>query len=391
MLTPHRQHVLLVVSARGETGRGCLRGISRYVRAHDAWDCLHLDPDVAEPLPGWVRHAKLDGVIVRCEAEPLLDALLELGLPTVDLRARRSRPGVASFAFDPAGLARLAAADFIARGFRRFAYCGRPGDDVSDARSRAFAARLREEGYDLRVFPGGPGGEGGEAGGSDPLRTEAIGRWLVGLPKPTGLLCCDDERARQVLRACAAHAVRVPTGVAVMGVGDDELVCDFARPTLSSIDPDAEALGYAGAAALDARFEGKPAPDRVVLVPPRGVVTRGSSEGRAIADPLLAEAIVVIREQAASGLNVAELTDKLAVGRTTLERRFQAYLGCSPRDEIIRHRLDRVCRLLADTDHPVATIARMCGFKTSPHLSVVFRRQFGTTPGEYRARSRESA
>ena len=395
MRSRSRKVVLLLIESSRAYGRGCLRGVAKYTCAHDDWDCLHIERGLEEPLPGWVSHFEVDGVIARIETEAMRESLRALGVPVVDLRARFEEPAFARVDTDASGVSQLIADHFLERGFRRFGFCGYPGLDFSDDRCRTFVSYLGSKGFGVDVYAGGPGEIKGTL--TDTLKAEAvgvfdeqaIGDWISGLPQPIAIMACNDVRGRQVLHGCASRDVRVPTSVAVVGVDNDEIVCDFARPVLSSVQPDVETIGYLGAELLDKMMAGEKPPAETRAIPPRGLVTRLSSEVLAIEDPTLAEAVSTIREFACSGLNVEELTQKLAVSRTTLERRFQRFFGCSPKEEIIRCRLQRVCQLLTDTDHSVATVAMMCGFKTPPHLSVVFSRQLGLTPGQYRSQMRQ--
>ena len=390
-----RKVVFLLIESSRAYGRGCLRGVARYTRAHDDWDCLHIERGLEEPLPEWTKDFKPDGVIARIETRAMLEALRDLNVPVVDLRSRFEEEGFARIDTDGAAVSHLIADHFLERGFRRFGFCGYPGIDFSDDRCQAFVEYLGGKGFEVDVYNGGPEAQRGSL--TDTLRAEsvgvfdeqAIGNWIDKLARPTAIMACNDVRGRQVLHGCASRDVRVPTSVAVVGVDNDEIVCDFARPVLSSVQPDVEAIGYLGAELLSAMIDGGTPPASTRLIPPRSLVTRLSSEVLAIEDPTLAEAVSIIREDACSGLNVEELTQKLAVSRTTLERRFQRFFGCSPKEEIIRCRLQRVCQLLTDTDHSVATIATKCGFKTPPHLSVVFSRQLGVTPGKYRSQMRQ--
>ncbi len=392
-----RKTVLLLVESSRAYGRGCLRGIARYTLAHDGWNCIHIERGLEEPLPEWVSEFKPDGVIARVETREMVESIQALGVPAVDLRGRFPNEGFASIDSDPAGVSQSVAEHFLERGFRRFGFCGFPGIDFSDQRCRAFVKCLGDKGFSVNVYNGSSFSDGDVSAKTLRAETvgvfdeEAIGDWISGLEMPTAIMACNDVRGRQVLHGCSQRGVRVPTSVAVVGVDNDEIVCDFARPVLSSVQPDVEAIGYLGAEMLDRLLAGEtlPNPTSVRLIPPRSLVTRLSSDVLAIENPMLAEAVSVIHEYACDGLNVDELTQKLAVSRTTLERRFQKFFGCSPKEEIVRIRLQKVCQLLTDTDHGVATIATMCGFKTSPHLSVVFSRQLGTTPGRYRAQMRQ--
>src|SRR5439155_7888808 len=204
-------------------------------------------------------------------------------------------------------------------------------------------------------------------------------------------MACNDVRGRQVLDACAQHRIRVPEEVAVVGVDNDEVLCGLANPPLSSVEPDTKRLGYLGAEMMRRMLNGTKIAKGVTMIPPRGVATRLSSDILAIDDPVVAEAMHVIRQHACSGMNVEELLDHLTVSRATLERRFTKLLGRSPKEEIQRLRIEKARELLRETDHLVATIAEMTGFKTVAHMSVAFKAMTGQAPGQFRVAVRSGA
>jgi LacI family transcriptional regulator len=136
---------------------------------------------------------------------------------------------------------------------------------------------------------------------------------------------------------------------------------------------------------------GKPAARRVHLVSPRQLVVRRSSNVLAINDPVVSSALQIIQRQACAGLNVERLLDQMTISRATLERRFERFLGRSPKDEIVRLRLNRVREQLADTEDTLAQIAEVTGFSSVAHLSVAFKHATSLSPGEFRRRHRPAA
>ena len=48
-------------------------------------------------------------------------------------------------------------------------------------------------------------------------------------------MACNDDRGREVLEACRDAGLRVPEEIAVVGVDNDELLCELADPPLSSV------------------------------------------------------------------------------------------------------------------------------------------------------------
>jgi LacI family transcriptional regulator len=170
----------------------------------------------------------------------------------------------------------------------------------------------------------------------------------------------------------------------VLGVDNDQLLCDLTDPTLSSIVPDTHKAGYLAAATLAKLMAHQRAPD-MRLIPPRGVVTRRSTDGLAIDDVDVSAAMRFIREHACEGINVEDLLDHVPLSRRVLEARFKRAINRTPHEQILRLQLQRAKELLTETRMPLSQIAAACGFRHAEYLSVVFKKHEGVPPSHYRA------
>jgi len=249
-----------------------------------------------------------------------------------------------------------------------------------DLRGELFQGLVREAGFPCHVH----------AGHAGPERTawdeeqEEIAAWVAGLPKPVGVMACNDDRGLQVTDACRRAGVTVPDEVAVIGVDNDEILCHLASPPLSSVDINTPRIGYEAAALLGRLMAGQPPPAQPVWLAPRGVVARASTDVLATGDRELALAIRLLRARACEGLRLKELPARTLLSLRTLERRASELLGRSPKEEVMRVRLERAKELLAETDLPVGSVAKKCGFSQAKYFSHVFRVKLGRTPGQYR-------
>jgi LacI family transcriptional regulator len=201
-------------------------------------------------------------------------------------------------------------------------------------------------------------------------------------------MACNDLRGIHVLDACQRCRLRVPDEAAVIGVGDDTLLCELCDPPLSSIVSNPEQVGHDAAALLDRLMAGGSAGFEVSYVPPVGVATRLSTDVLAIDDEPFTAGVRYIREHACHGITVDDVLDHVRLSRATLERRFQKHLGRSPHAEIRAVQLGRARQLLAETDHPIHRIAALIGFKHPEYFMVVFKREFGHSAGEFRREAR---
>jgi LacI family transcriptional regulator, galactose operon repressor len=385
----------LVIESSRAYGRGCLLGIASYVRAHMNWQLLHLERGVTETLPASIKRWHGDGIIARIETDEVAKAVESLHLPTVDLRGIYRLPGGAVFDTDPSAAALLAADHLLERGYRNLAYCGFRDVVFSDKRGEALAKYLTERSISVSNFDLSPHSKR-PVGGSlaqeryGEMHVEQLVPWLRELPKPVGIMACNDVRGRQIVAACELAGLKVPEEVAVIGVDNDEVICELSNPPLSSVVPDTFRIGYEGASMLDRIMSaGEVPPEETILIPPKGVQTRLSSDFLAIPDQELVSALTYIRQNACEGINVDDVINYCQISRSTLERRFIKYLGFGPKEQIQRTRLDRVKTLLRETDYDLFQIARLTGFRTTAHLVSAFKNRLGLTPGHYRLNARK--
>ena len=198
------------------------------------------------------------------------------------------------------------------------------------------------------------------------------------------------SRGQHVLDACNRMDLAVPEEVAVIGVDDEEEICELCDPPLSSIIPNADLVGYK--AAETARPPDVGQAGRLpssAIIPPLGIATRQSTDVLAIDDPDVASAVRYIREHACRGAVVEDILEHVPVSRSILERRFRKSLDCSPQALIRRTQLKRVKQLLVDTDLPLSKISELAGFKHHEHMCTVFKREVGDSPGVYRRKAQK--
>lgn len=384
--------VALLVETSLGYGRGLLRGVVRYARLHGPWAFYITPGDLRQVLPKMEEWGGT-GIIARVETPQVAKAILATGLPVIalDLSYQQLAPGspfagVSEVCPDSHEAGRMAADHLLKCGFREFAFVGVWGDyPWSVRRGEGFSQRVAEAGCACHVYPVPQTRQNRRWG-----REQAIlSQWLMRLPKPVGVLACDDDRGRQVLEACRAAALAVPDDVAVVGVDNDELLCELSDPPLSSVALDTERAGYEAAALLDGLMAGRITEPRRILVQPTGVVTRRSTDVVATQDRQVAAALRFLRDSAAKPIDVADVVQHVGTSRRTLEIRFRRSLGRSLNEELQQARLERAKRLLAETNLPVARVAEASGFGSSSYLIRLFRRRLGVSPTEFRARVRQ--
>jgi LacI family transcriptional regulator len=377
-----RFRVALLVESSNRYGRDLLHGIHDWMAGVRSWSVRLTEQARLAPLPEWLEAWDGDGVIARVDTDAMARALRRTGLPVVDVSAERRRSEFPRVTIDNAAVARLAAEHLRERGLRHFAFCGDARFLWSRERGRHFARALRGAGS---VAPGFefPAVEGRDDG-------RRLAAWLRGLPKPVGVLVSHDARAQEVLEACQRAGLEVPGQVAVLGVDNDEVVCDLCHPPLSSVLPNARRAGFEAARELHARMAEprRRRSPRTLAIEPIRVEARPSTDLVAVGDPALAAALRLIRERAAEGIRVGDVVRSAGLSRTHLERRFKLEFGRSPHRLIVARRLEQVRQLLLESDLPVARIADLTGFVSPSYLSFAFRREQGESPLRFRQRHR---
>lgn len=377
----NRRSVALLIETSNSYARGVLEGVVDYVRQHEGWSIYLPEQERGGRPPAWLSRWKGDGIIARVESDEIARAMIRTKLPVVDVSAARHLPDIPWVETDDEAIARIAAEHLMERGFRHLAFCGDPGFNWSVWRKQNFERIVRETGCQCYIHESIPH--------TDPSYSwnrerRGLLNWLKRLPRPVGIMACYDIKAQKLLDACRELDIAVPEEVAVVGVDNDELLCDLADPPLSSVICNTRRTGFEAASLLDRMMSGEKIGPESILVKPLGIKTRHSTDTLAIDDPDVAAAVRFIRENAWSGINVADVLRQVPVTRRMLEHRFRRILGRTPHQEITRLRIDRVKQLLIETDLPLSEIADRTGYQHDEYLSVAFRKATGIPPSRFR-------
>jgi LacI family transcriptional regulator len=364
-----RQVILLMESSRG-SGRAFLRGFAAYARHHGAWS-FHWEPGGLNEI--WPRLNKLaaHGIVLRDGKN--IHKVLALGLPTVVVGHQQEVfPEAAHVLTDSLEAGRLVAEHLTGCGFGHFAFYGPSGIRWSETRRVSFQDCLARTGRTVHFFDA-PADTAGAARGT---RLQALGRWLQSLPKPVGIMACNDDYAQHLVAGCQEAGLHIPDQVGLVGVDNDELVCELSTPPLSSVAINFERAGFESARLLDRWMQqgAVPLPARI-NAPATHVVPRLSTDILAVADPQLLKALRFIRDHVRENLRVAQVARAGGLSRRALENRFRWELGRSILQEIRRLRVDLIARMLLETDLPVSHIAGALGYDNLQHIARYFRRE----------------
>lgn len=375
------RRVALVVETSVCYGREILRGISSYVRSSCNWSVFLDERELSAPPPDWLIDWKGDGVICRSTTPKIAEAFRKSDLAVVDLNDCHGHIGLPHIASDMKAIGEAAVHHLRGIGLRNIAFCG--FDDQGWSAERRIGVQ-EGCGASVRFLGSFDTAFSSLRSHSWDEERERIATWLRQLPKPVGIVACNDVRAHHVLEACRELGLSVPEEVAVVGVDNSEDFCRLSNPPLSSVIPNAARIGYEAAKALDRMMSGGCPGFREMLIPPLEVAVRQSTDNGSAPNNLVGFALRFIRENACSGAGIDEVLDQLKVSRSTLERAFRKEIGHSPKEEFRRARLRRVKDLLVETEWPLERIAEEAGFLHAEYMMVQFKRIVGVTPSRYR-------
>ena len=379
--------VALLIETSNRYGRDLLYGVRDWMSGGVRWTIRFTEQGRRAPLPAWLHDWRGDGIIARVDSPQIAAALRRTRLPVVDVSAERFASEFPRVSIDNRAVARLAAEHFAQKGFKHHAFCGDARFIWSRERGAQFRQSLVAAGHRCALFA--PRSIRATRPGSD-AEIREIAQWLQALPKPVAVFACYDGRAQQVLEACQLLELQVPDEVAVLGVDNDEVLCELSSPPLSSVQPNARRTGYEAAAMLARMMAGERPALRTSFVDPIRVVERQSTDVVSVADVRVAAALRFIRQHACEGITVAEVLRAVPMSRTLLERKFTAMIGHSPHRQIVHQKIERAKHLLVESEVSISVVAELAGFDNASYLSVAFRRETGESPYKYRAKHRAS-
>ncbi len=323
-------------------------------------------------------------MIGRVESPEEADRLAALGLPVVDVAGAYARPGFRHVTNDDFLTGYKAAAALRSCGFSRFCYAGVSGVTWSAERKAGFSALCGTSSMPVyeRSLVWWEG-----RGGQDTFMEEdrALAAFLGRIEKPAALFACNDTAGLRVTELSRRLGIRVPEDLAILGVDNEDILCELSSPSLSSVMPDCEGIGYMAGQTLDAILDGTGPESGVrITIPPREVVERESTRVFASADPVVARAATFIKAHAHEGITVFDVLAVTGCSRRTAENKFRRATGRSLHEEILKVRVSTAKRILASTTLPLDEVGERCGFGSLQRFHAAFREQEGCTPGQWR-------
>ena len=377
---------MVALSLASAAGRKKLNGIHRFLSEGYDWDLelIRNESDFTAETISSASRSRFDGMLIgfagKCDTRTIH---ADKELPTVfidypDAKTIKKLP-LCMFVNDNAEDIAQSAAKHLSScpGVRSFGFVpSRTATRWSHDRETAFASALGSPKKKLSVYDG-PGDS-----------RDALGKWLQGLEKPSAVLAAFDDRARDVLEACRANGIDVPGQLSVLGIGNDEPICEMSVPALSSVEVDFKHEGYSAARELQAMMLRHRVPaKRIILCGVKEVVFRTSTSALKTPAALVQRAKKFIDRHALDGITTADVVVQLNVSRSLADLRFREATGTSILEAILARRLDEVKRLLEGTNLRMSEIATRCGYRDANYLKNLFKKRFGMSMRAWRTQS----
>ena len=378
-------HLLFITDFTESFPNKLLQGIVRYSRRKEQWAICRMPPAFKEKIgiPGVVKWAKdwgADAVIGQFEENDDISLFRKNGIVVVAQDFKKRFQTIPNITADYLGTGRMAARFYIDRGFRNFGFFGFNEVCWSDERCEGFRREVEAAGYGDSFYAY-------NLQDIDHLwyyERDRLRDWLQKIPKPIGIMACDDNQGNNLIEACHAAGIRIPEEISIMGVDNDELLCSLGSTTLSSIFVDIEEGGYRTAEMIEKRVANPDAPLEDVVLRPVKIVGRISTAAFATDDAQIQKAVQYIHRNYQKKISVKDVIAEVALSRRLLERRFKSVTGQTLYQYISDLKIKRFAELLLDTDDQVVGIALSLGENDTKSISRRFKQIYGCSPNEWR-------
>lgn len=373
--------ILLISDFTSEYSRLLLKGFFRYSMKMDNW-CFyripldrdeHYEDKVIEIAQRWGADAIMGQL-----SDIDIERLRSIKIPIILQNYTNRVSGISNITGNYYATGELAAWFFLRKGYTNFAFYGTDTTIWSREREDGYRSHLADIGKEVHVY-----NERSNIRYNSTSDIYALEKWLTDLPKPIALFACDDSFALRITEVCGVCNIKIPSEISVLGVDNDEILCNMSNPPLSSIILDTENGGYRAAQLLHQIIEKKELPQFNIVITPIRIERRASTEGYSIKDELVAKAIQLI-ENGKLQLTIAEILDEVCVSRRVLEKHFRKETGMSIYQFMLEYRASRFSEQLLISDSPIMDIAISLGYDDYVLLSKTFKRIYHMTPTQYR-------
>lgn len=375
--------ILLVIDYSSEFSRRLMRGLIKYSKENGPFIFYRL-PSYYKTLYGkdgiveWAKERKADAIIALWDHEKT-NRLKQLNIPVLLQNYKERSNFYSNITGDYFGTGEMAAKFFIQRKFKNFAFYGNKGVVWSRERAHGFKSEVERNGGDYFYFES-ENLRGGEWTESHVL----LDKWLLSLPKPVAIFACDDNFALQVSEICKMNHIKIPQDVSLLGVDNDDLICNLSDPPISSIVLDVEKGGFEAGRLIHQLIKKEKTDPFNIIINPTRIELRQSTELYNIEDDYIEKVVKHIVKRFNKEISIDDLSEIVPLSRRNLEIRFKNEMGTSIYQFILELRIDHFSNLLLTTDRSLFDLALESGFNDCKNISRIFKKFKGATPVEFR-------
>jgi LacI family transcriptional regulator len=377
--------------------QGIMAGITDFIRNKGDWQLI-VWPDSSLESLNFLKQRGCKGAFVSVQTSTKAQQLLELGIPVIAVTAIQDMLDLPFITADPEQVAKMAFDYLIKKHFKQFGFFGLTEALWSQERLVHFSRCVARTGVQVHVYEGQQLSITNEIPFAKLWTDMVLNKdqqelvdWLRRLPKPVAILASCDILACHLANVAREAGLAIPDEAAILGINDDQAICNLCDPPLSSIAFNLKKAGYDAAQLMDGLISGNDSlRGQRIQIQPAYVKSRGSTDIFAIDDPDVIAALTYIRKNSQKPLQVDDVAETVCVSKRSLQMKFQKNLGRSVHDEIVHAHFELAKVLLVDTNLPIDEIAVRSGFHYTTNMRRVFKETTGLLPHKYRQANRLS-
>jgi LacI family transcriptional regulator len=389
MVNRMKKKIALLLENYLEPGRAMIRGITKFANQFEDWTFYNFTPyeyweiihSTEQEILDNIREWGADGVISSWPNAVI--PLIEDNVPTVLTVSATEEwfDSVPKVVVDLNSISNMAINYFRSKGFKNFAYCGIKNALWSQQRRDSFVNSMKRCNinyplHDHETLKN-------TKNWSDRIIT--LSEWLISLPRPIAILCCNDLCGVDVIEAARAADLKIPSEIAVLGIDNDELICQMSMPNLSSIAVNFEYRGWKAAKTLnDLITGGNNVMGHEIVVYPQKVITRQSTDISSVGNPVVIDALNYIEKHKSHFFSVDDVAFASSVSRRTLERQFKTCIGYTIHEQIKQVLVQNISQALLYNKNSIEEIAIQMGLQDAKNLSRYFKKETGLTPSQFK-------
>jgi len=380
--------VLLLSDLSREPERQLLKGLVQYANSHGGCALFPVstslleDSEYVDEIISRARNLKINVIFGKW---PGIDEekVKKIGIPVFLRTHKKYYSNFSMLTGEHRNIGRLAADFFIDKKFNSFAFYGLKDLLWCEERLQGFEERIQQI----------PGAQISHlfAENTENDRNE-VKQWLHSLKKPVGLVTGNDVMAYAISELCQEDNIGIPEEISLLGIDDDEFLCNISQPKLSSIHLDFGKQGEELAKAMIDMVDSKTVYPVRIPIRASKIVERDSTLNYNIKDVHIQKIVKYLEMNYSDTIDIDKLVGIVPLTRRSVEMRFKKEMAPYTILSFLTHiRVKQMCLLLRETDLPISLVAEKCGFFDTLNVGRTFRKIIGQSPRAYRASNQDKA